>query len=147
MTDLLPLSTSILIYEDVSPLVELTSWLKFGILTMKKTANEASALLHQGIWEWYAFSVLKESQYQLIALQGKVFSTVWSPDDPLTLAAAGSKAKLQIWDVSSNFGARKAFGGKLREAGKTLKENSEGKGGVIGITSDDEESDDGGDED
>ncbi|KAH9064006.1 hypothetical protein EDB87DRAFT_1601812, partial [Lactarius vividus] len=38
---------------------------------------------------------------------GLVFSAVWSPDDPLTLAAAGSKAKLQIWDVGANFGARK----------------------------------------
>ena len=75
-----------------------------------------------------------------------MFSTVWSPDDPLTLAAAGSKAKLQIWDVSSNFGARKAFGAKLREAGKILKEKAEGHGGVIGVASDDEESQDEGDE-
>ncbi|KAF5327650.1 hypothetical protein D9619_004799 [Psilocybe cf. subviscida] len=78
---------------------------------------------------------------------GKVFSTVWSPDDPLTLAAAGSKAKLQIWDVGSTFGARKAFGTKLREAGKTLKEKEEGAGGgVIGVASDDEESGDDADE-
>ncbi|KAF8969152.1 WD40 repeat-like protein [Flammula alnicola] len=77
---------------------------------------------------------------------GKVFSTVWSPDDPLTLAAAGSKAKLQIWDVGSTFGARKAFSAKLHEAGRTLKEKEEGKGGVIGVVSDDEESDDGGEE-
>lgn len=73
--------------------------------------------------------------------KGKVFSTTWSPDDPLTLAAAGSKAKLQIWDVGANFGVRKAFGNKLYEAGKVLKEkeNNEG-GGVIGVESDDEES-------
>ncbi|KAF9485125.1 WD40 repeat-like protein [Pholiota conissans] len=76
---------------------------------------------------------------------GKVFSTVWSPDDPLTLAAAGSKAKLQIWDVSSNFGARKAFGAKLREAGKIVKEKEAGQGAVIGVADDDEESDDGDD--
>ncbi|KAF7336845.1 putative WD repeat-containing protein C17D11.16 [Mycena venus] len=56
----------------------------------------------------------------------------FSPDDPLTLAAAGSKAKLQIWDVAANFGARKAFGAKLREAGR---------GGVVGVVSDDEDSD------
>ncbi|PPQ68646.1 hypothetical protein CVT26_002930 [Gymnopilus dilepis] len=75
---------------------------------------------------------------------GKVFSTVWSPDDPLTLAAAGSKAKLQVWDVGANFGVRKAFSAKLREAGKTLKEKEEGQGGgVIGVASDDEESDEG----
>ncbi|KAJ7476146.1 WD40-repeat-containing domain protein, partial [Mycena latifolia] len=75
---------------------------------------------------------------------GKVFSTVFSPDDALTLAAAGSKAKLQIWDVGANFGARKAFGAKLREAGRALREKEEGaesKGGVVGVVSDDEESD------
>ncbi|KAG5646949.1 hypothetical protein DXG03_001672 [Asterophora parasitica] len=77
---------------------------------------------------------------------GKVFSTVFSPDDPLTLAAAGSKAKLQVWDVGANSGARKAFGAKLREAGKVLREK-EGAEGVVGVVSDDEESgDEGGDD-
>ena len=68
--------------------------------------------------------------------QGKVFSAVWSPDDALTLAAAGSKAKLQIWDVGSNLGVRKAFDSKLREAGRALKEKE--RGGVIGVADDDE---------
>ncbi|KAI0067268.1 WD40 repeat-like protein [Artomyces pyxidatus] len=68
---------------------------------------------------------------------GKVFSTVFSPDDPLTLAAAGSKAKLQIWDVGANFGARKAFSSKLAEAGRALKEKA--SGGVIGVVDDDED--------
>ncbi|KAJ7364382.1 WD40-repeat-containing domain protein [Mycena albidolilacea] len=80
---------------------------------------------------------------------GKVFSTVFSPDDPLTLAAAGSKAKLQIWDVAANFGARKAFGAKLREAGRVLREKEDGKdnkGGVVGVMSDDEDSDGGADD-
>ncbi|KAF8896470.1 WD40-repeat-containing domain protein [Infundibulicybe gibba] len=73
---------------------------------------------------------------------GKVFSTVFSPDDPLTLAAAGSKAKLQIWDVGANFGARKAFGAKLRAAGRVLREKAEKEGGgVVGVVSDNEESD------
>ncbi|KAG6910832.1 hypothetical protein DXG01_007147 [Tephrocybe rancida] len=79
---------------------------------------------------------------------GKVFSTVFSPDDPLTLAAAGSKAKLQIWDVGANMGARKAFGAKLREAGRVLREKEASSGGVVGVASDDEESDaEGGEED
>lgn len=80
--------------------------------------------------------------------QGKVFSTVFSPDDPLTLAAGGSKAKLQLWDVGANFGARKAFGAKLKAAGKALRERNEAenRGGVIGVISDGEESD-GGDND
>ncbi|KAF8071864.1 WD40-repeat-containing domain protein [Lyophyllum atratum] len=79
---------------------------------------------------------------------GKVFSTVFSPDDPLTLAAAGSKAKLQIWDVGANLGARKAFGAKLKEAGRVLRKEASNTG-VIGVVSDDEESGDegGGDED
>jgi len=74
---------------------------------------------------------------------GKIFSTVWSPDDPLTLAAAGSKAMMQIWDVGSNFGVRKAFSSKLAAAGRELKEK-EGSGGLIGLANDEEdESDDG----
>ncbi|KAF8843716.1 WD40 repeat-like protein [Paxillus ammoniavirescens] len=76
---------------------------------------------------------------------GKVFSAVFSPDEPLTIAAAGSKAKLQIWDVGANFGARKAFASKLAEAGKVLKEK-EG-GGLVGLVNDDEDSEDGNDED
>jgi len=68
-----------------------------------------------------------------------VFSVVFSPDDPLTLAAAGSKARLQIWDVGANFGARKAFSSKLAEAGRILKEK-ESSEGVVGVVSDQEES-------
>ncbi|KAJ7593359.1 hypothetical protein C8J56DRAFT_1045820 [Mycena floridula] len=70
---------------------------------------------------------------------GKVFSTVFSPDDVLTLATGGSKAKLQVWDVGANFGARKTFGFKLEEAGKVLREKEESNG-LVGVTSDDEES-------
>jgi len=69
---------------------------------------------------------------------GKVFSVAWSPDDPLTLAAAGSKAKLQVWDVGANAGARKVLGPKVAQAGRELKAK-EG-GGVVGVASDDEES-------
>ncbi|KAI6024820.1 transductin family protein/WD-40 repeat family protein [Pisolithus microcarpus] len=68
---------------------------------------------------------------------GKVFSAIFSPDDPLTIAAAGSKAKLQIWDVGANAGARKAFASKLTEAGKVIKERE--STGLIGVVSDDEE--------
>ena len=62
---------------------------------------------------------------------------MWSPDDPLTLAAAGSKAKLQIWDVGANFGARKVFGARLAEAGRALNEKK--NGGVIGVADDEED--------
>ncbi|KAF8632257.1 hypothetical protein AX15_002002 [Amanita polypyramis BW_CC] len=72
---------------------------------------------------------------------GKVFSAVFSPDDPLTVAAAGSKTRLQVWDVGANFGARKAFSGKLAHAGKTLKERETTTGdGVVGLVEDEEDS-------
>ncbi|KAF9519677.1 hypothetical protein BS47DRAFT_1374991 [Hydnum rufescens UP504] len=68
---------------------------------------------------------------------GKVFSVTWSPDDPLTIAAGGSKAKLQIWEVGANMGARKAFKAKLAQAGRELREKT--NEGVIGVVDDDEE--------
>ena len=78
------------------------------------------------------------ADYSIRGMQGKVFSTAWSPDDPLTLAAAGSKAKLQVWDIGANAGARKVLGPKLAEAGRVLKERQ--SGGVIGVASDEEDS-------
>lgn len=69
---------------------------------------------------------------------------MWSPDDPLTLAAAGSKAKLQVWDVGANFGARKVFGTRLAEAGRALKEKK--TGGVISVADDEEDEEDSDDE-
>ena len=74
-----------------------------------------------------------------------MFSAVFSPDDPLTIAAAGSKARLQVWDVGATLGARKAFASKLSEAGKVLREK---KGaGLVGLVSDEEEIDSEGEED
>ncbi|KZT19043.1 transducin family protein/WD-40 repeat family protein [Neolentinus lepideus HHB14362 ss-1] len=72
---------------------------------------------------------------------GKVFSSAFSPDDPLTVAAAGSKSKLQVWDVGANFGARKAFGTKLSEVGQNWKERP--GGGVISVANDDESDEEG----
>lgn len=65
---------------------------------------------------------------------------MFSPDDALTLAAAGSAAKLQLWDIGANYSARTVFAPKLAEAGKTLKEK-EGGSGTVGVQSDDEEGD------
>lgn len=56
-----------------------------------------------------------------------MFSTRWSPDDPLTVAAAGSSGSVQVWDVGSNGGARNVFAHKLQAAGHRLKEK-EGRG-------------------
>jgi periodic tryptophan protein 1 len=67
---------------------------------------------------------------------GKVFTAMFSPDDPLTVAAAGSKAKMQVWNVAANAGARKVFGARLSAAGRQLKEAK--GGGVIGVQDDDE---------
>jgi periodic tryptophan protein 1 len=92
----------------------------------------------------FAVSTYGRDVLTVSVVQGEVFSAVWSPDDPLTLAAAGSKAKMQIWDVGANFGARKVFGTRLAEAGRTLSEKK--SGGVIGIA-DDEEDDDNSDDD
>jgi periodic tryptophan protein 1 len=69
-----------------------------------------------------------------------VFTSRWSPDaeTPLTLAAAGSKATVQVWDVASNAGARKAFGERLRRHGRELGEMKKG-GGIVGVEDEDEE--------
>lgn len=80
----------------------------------------------------------------LTPAQGKVFSATWSPDDPLVLAAAGSKAKVQVWDVSANGGARAVFAPKLQAAGRELRERKGDGGGVVGVVSDGE--DDSGDD-
>ena len=74
---------------------------------------------------------------QTLSIQGKVFSASWSPDDVLTLAAGGSKGMLQIWDVSTNAGARKTMAGKVKEAGRALREKT--GDGVIGVVSDNED--------
>ena len=71
-----------------------------------------------------------------------MFSTVWSPDDPLSLAAGGSAGKLQIWDIGANQNVRKTLGARLTEAGRTLKEKE--SGGVVSVADDGEgDSDDG----
>ncbi|OSX57595.1 hypothetical protein POSPLADRAFT_1185570 [Postia placenta MAD-698-R-SB12] len=99
------------------------------------------------VWNVVEDSDLEKRQVSLVISRdlgvGKVFSTAWSPDDPLTLAAAGSAAKMQIWDVGANAGARKALGPKLAQAGRELKEKT--GGGVVGVSSDNEDSS--GDED
>jgi periodic tryptophan protein 1 len=61
---------------------------------------------------------------------------MFSPDDPLTIAAAGSKAKLQVWDVAANASARKVFGARLSAAGRTLREKA--GGGIVSVQDDGE---------
>ncbi len=72
-----------------------------------------------------------------------MFTARWTPDAdaPLTLAAAGSKATVQIWDVASNPGARKAFGDRLKKLGRELGEIKKG-GGVVAVEDEQESEDD-----
>ena len=86
--------------------------------------------------QFYDAEVLGESQ-------GKVFSTIWSPDDALTLAAGGSAGKLQVWDIGANQNVRKTLGVKLAGASGALREKT--GGGVVGVA-DDGEGDSDGDE-
>ncbi|KAI0777007.1 transductin family protein/WD-40 repeat family protein [Irpex lacteus] len=94
------------------------------------------------VWNINEDADLNKRQVSLVTSRdlgvGKVFSVAWSPDDPLTLAAAGSKAKVQVWDVGANAGARKVLAPKLAQVGRTVRERT--TGGVIGVASDDEDS-------
>lgn len=79
---------------------------------------------------------------------GKIFSANFSPDDPLTLAVAGSKGVLRIWDTLSNMGVRKTFGDRIRAIPKlttTIKidgdEPARGDG-IIRLADEGEDSDD-----
>ncbi|KWU46523.1 WD40 repeat-like protein [Rhodotorula sp. JG-1b] len=67
---------------------------------------------------------------------GKVFSASFCPDDPTTLAVAGSKANLQIWDTATNPGVRSIFGDRLRALGKDLSKTG---AGLIGLADDNED--------
>lgn len=70
-----------------------------------------------------------------------MFTVGWSPDDPLTLVAGGSKSQLQIWEVGQNLGVRKAFKTKLAQAGRELKEK---QSEVVGVVNDDDDDESGG---
>jgi len=66
---------------------------------------------------------------------GKVFSVSWSPDDPLTLAAAGSLGKLQIWDIGAKQSLRTVYEGKLPQHEWKERTND----GVIGLEDNDDD--------
>lgn len=56
---------------------------------------------------------------------GKLFTTSFSPNDPLTIAAAGSGGKLHIWDTLTNPGVRRTFGDRLRQYHLSWDERTE----------------------
>jgi periodic tryptophan protein 1 len=67
---------------------------------------------------------------------GKVFSASFCPEDPTTLAVAGSRGSLQLWDSATNAGVRRAFGPRLAELGKDAShKNSDG---VVRLVDDDD---------
>ncbi|KAI8827223.1 WD40-repeat-containing domain protein [Fimicolochytrium jonesii] len=47
---------------------------------------------------------------------GRVFATTFSPDAPYTIAAAGSKGKVLVWNLENNAGVRRAFNAKRSDA-------------------------------
>ncbi|KAK4053108.1 rRNA-processing protein [Microbotryomycetes sp. JL201] len=67
---------------------------------------------------------------------GKVFSASFCPDDATTLAVAGSKANLQIWDTSTNPGVRTVFGDRLKAIGKSLDKTGSG---IVALQDDNED--------
>ncbi|KFY15881.1 hypothetical protein V492_01706 [Pseudogymnoascus sp. VKM F-4246] len=69
---------------------------------------------------------------------GKVFSTVFAPDEEVgfRLAVAGSKGSVNIWDTSTNAAVRKAFAHRMAPVEGEVKER------LVGVNADDEESSD-----
>jgi len=69
---------------------------------------------------------------------GKVFSTVFGPDEEVgfRLAVAGSKGNVQIWDTSTNSAVRKAFGQRVAPSDGKVEER------LVGVNNDSDESED-----
>jgi periodic tryptophan protein 1 len=73
---------------------------------------------------------------------GKVFSTAFAPDQEVgfRIAVAGSQGNVQVWDASTNGAVRRAFVSRMPEFANEVEER------MVGITADEEESDDEGEE-
>lgn len=70
-----------------------------------------------------------------------MFSARFSPDDPTTIAAAGSNGSLQLWDCAQNAGVRRVFGDRIRALGKDVEaaaQKARDTGGLIGVDKDSE---------
>ncbi|KAF9995894.1 hypothetical protein BGZ65_008494 [Modicella reniformis] len=65
---------------------------------------------------------------------GQVFSITFCPDAPFNLAMAGSAGKVNIWDIATNAGVRRAFEGRSTIVANTKAETEK----VVAIASDDE---------
>lgn len=77
---------------------------------------------------------------------GKIFTAAFSPDDPLTIAVAGSAGKVKVWNALGARGVRSVFAEQLRTFGKALRSKQEadkdGDGEIVEVLPDDEPSDD-----
>lgn len=83
---------------------------------------------------------------------GKIFAAKFSPNDPLTLAAAGSAGQLQIFNALSNAAVRKTFADRLKQIQSQHNLNLDGTepsrgDGIIRIQDDDNSDDDDDDDD
>lgn len=81
---------------------------------------------------------------------GKIFGAKFSPNDALTLAAAGSAGQVQVFNALSNAAVRKTFGDRLRHLKGDEKVDLDGTepsrgDGIVRVEDDDDddESDDG----
>ncbi|KAJ9476876.1 Periodic tryptophan protein 1 [Pseudozyma hubeiensis] len=78
---------------------------------------------------------------------GKIFAAKFSPNDPLTLAAAGSAGQLQVFNALSNSAVRKTFGDRLKLLKGDEKVDLDGSepsrgDGVVRVEDDDEDDSD-----
>lgn len=64
-----------------------------------------------------------------------MFSVALCPDEPATVAVAGSKAVVQIWDLTTNNGVRSVFHDRLKQHANFNFDETRtvGNGGVIGV--------------
>ncbi|KAG0367274.1 WD40-repeat-containing domain protein [Gamsiella multidivaricata] len=65
---------------------------------------------------------------------GQVFSVTFCPDAPFNLAMAGSAGKVNIWDIATNAGVRRAFEGRSTIVANRNAEKEK----VVAMPSDDE---------
>lgn len=65
---------------------------------------------------------------------GQVFSITFCPDAPFNLAMAGSAGKVNIWDIATNAGVRRAFEGRSTIVANTNARTEK----VVAVPSDDE---------
>jgi periodic tryptophan protein 1 len=65
---------------------------------------------------------------------GQVFSITFCPDSPFNLAMAGSAGKVNIWDIATNGGVRRAFEGRSTIVASANTETEK----VVALENDDE---------